>query len=96
MENALALRAMLKRLLTTPLPVRSLVVALALGALTAGAVACADTQGGDDAAVPNRGIRIAVGEPFLDFTVKDADGNDFTLSSLKGKPILLNVFRGHW
>ena len=39
---------------------------------------------------------IRVGEPFLDFTAPDHNGEPFTLSSLAGKPILMKFFRGHW
>jgi hypothetical protein len=46
--------------------------------------------------MPEKAPAVAVGQSFLDFTAKDADGNDFTLSSLKGTPFLLKFFRGHW
>lgn len=39
---------------------------------------------------------VKVGAPILDFTARDANGNDFALSSLSGGPFLLKFFRGHW
>jgi peroxiredoxin len=36
------------------------------------------------------------GRPAPDFTVKDQDGHDFTLSSLRGKKVLLVFYRAHW
>jgi len=42
--------------------------------------------------VPN----VAVGRPILDFTAPDAEGRPFSLSSLRGRPLLLKFFRGHW
>jgi len=39
---------------------------------------------------------IAVGGPMLDFTALDEHGAEFHLSSLRGRPILLKFFRGHW
>jgi hypothetical protein len=39
---------------------------------------------------------IAVGEPLRDFTAIDEEGRRFELSSLRGRPILLKFFRGHW
>ncbi len=71
---------------------RALVLALVL----AGGMGC----GGDARAVaqpvPADVPRVAVGDPYIDFTAPDADGNAFTLSSLDGTPILLKFFRGHW
>ena len=39
---------------------------------------------------------IAVGGDMLNFVAPDANGVDFDLSSLHGKPYLLKFFRGHW
>ena len=36
------------------------------------------------------------GKPAPDFTVKDQDGNNFTLSSLRGQKVLLVFYRAHW
>ena len=37
-----------------------------------------------------------VGQPAPDFTARDADGKNFTLSSLEGRTVLLKFFRGYW
>ena len=39
---------------------------------------------------------LAVGAPLPDFTAPDDEGGTFELASLRGKPILLKFFRGHW
>lgn len=39
---------------------------------------------------------VAVGGPVLDFTARDDEGRPFALSSLRGAPVLLKFFRGHW
>jgi cytochrome oxidase Cu insertion factor (SCO1/SenC/PrrC family) len=39
---------------------------------------------------------VAVGSRIPDFTALDHTGEPFSLSSLKGKPILMKFFRGHW
>jgi cytochrome oxidase Cu insertion factor (SCO1/SenC/PrrC family) len=31
-----------------------------------------------------------------DFTLKDQDGHDLTLSALRGNPVLLVFYRGYW
>ena len=46
--------------------------------------------------MPGNTPTVGVGQPILDFTAKDAAGNDFSLASLKGTPFLLKFFRGHW
>ncbi len=46
--------------------------------------------------VPKPQIASAVGKPAPDFTLKDQDGHDFTLSSLRGSPVLLIFYRGYW
>jgi peroxiredoxin len=32
----------------------------------------------------------------VSFSAPDADGREFDLSSLAGRPFLLKFFRGHW
>ena len=39
---------------------------------------------------------VGVGEPALDFTALTENGEPFELASLKGSPLLLKFFRGHW
>jgi len=39
---------------------------------------------------------VKVGEPILRFRARDAEGNDFDLQELAGRPFLLKFFRGHW
>jgi hypothetical protein len=39
---------------------------------------------------------IRVGETLREFTAPDENGDDFSLSSVSGKPVLLKFFRGHW
>ncbi|MAG29970.1 MAG: hypothetical protein CL908_03635 [Deltaproteobacteria bacterium] len=39
---------------------------------------------------------VEVGGPILPFSALDADGREFDLTSLRGKPYLLKFFRGHW
>ncbi len=39
---------------------------------------------------------VAVGSPLPEFSAPDQDGRPFTLSSLRGRPVLLKFFRGHW
>lgn len=46
--------------------------------------------------VPKPQIASAQGSLAPDFTVKDQDGRDFTLSSLRGSPVLLILYRGYW
>lgn len=41
-------------------------------------------------------IRVAVGEPALDFDARDDQGEPFALSRLRGRPVLIKFFRGHW
>jgi cytochrome oxidase Cu insertion factor (SCO1/SenC/PrrC family) len=37
-----------------------------------------------------------VGKPAPDFTLPDQDGKPFTLSSLRGAPVVLIFYRGYW
>jgi cytochrome oxidase Cu insertion factor (SCO1/SenC/PrrC family) len=39
---------------------------------------------------------VTVGAPLLDFTALDDSGKPFEIASLKGRPILMKFFRGHW
>ncbi len=39
---------------------------------------------------------VAVGSPLPDFTAPDHEGRPFALASLKGHPVLMKFFRGHW
>jgi peroxiredoxin len=41
-------------------------------------------------------IRVAVGEPALEFSARDDSGERFALAALRGRPVLLKFFRGHW
>ena len=46
--------------------------------------------------VPKPQIASAEGKLAPDFTLKDQDGHDVTLSSLRGAPVLLIFYRGYW
>ena len=46
--------------------------------------------------VPKPQVASAAGQILPDFTVKDQDNHDFTLSSLRGSPVLLIFYRGYW
>jgi hypothetical protein len=46
--------------------------------------------------LPTTPMALAVGQPAPDFTAPDSTGAPFTLSSLRGRPVLLKFFRGHW
>lgn len=39
---------------------------------------------------------IRVGESLRDFTAVDENGDDFSIGSIAGRPVLLKFFRGHW
>ena len=39
---------------------------------------------------------VAVGKPILEFTAPDESGKPFELARLRGRPVLLKFFRGHW
>jgi len=39
---------------------------------------------------------LAVGDSLLEFSASDENGEIFDLASLRGRPILLKFFRGHW
>jgi len=46
--------------------------------------------------LPKPQIASAEGKPAPNFTLKDQDGHDLTLSSLRGAPVLLMFYRGYW
>lgn len=39
---------------------------------------------------------VALGQPVLDLVATDDAGRPFTLAGLRGRPVLLKFFRGHW
>jgi len=39
---------------------------------------------------------LAVGDPILEFSASDEKGEIFDIASLRGRPVLLKFFRGHW
>lgn len=39
---------------------------------------------------------LAVGDPIPEFSATDENGEIFDFASLRGQPILLKFFRGHW
>jgi cytochrome oxidase Cu insertion factor (SCO1/SenC/PrrC family) len=45
---------------------------------------------------PKPQIPSNVGKPAPDFTLPDQDGKPFTLSSLRGAPVVLIFYRGYW
>jgi hypothetical protein len=63
-------------------------VSLLLGALYLGLLALARQS--------RQAPAVAVGSPLLDFGAPDQDGERFELASLRGRPVLLKFFRGHW
>jgi cytochrome oxidase Cu insertion factor (SCO1/SenC/PrrC family) len=46
--------------------------------------------------MPDRPTTVRVGDAAPDFTALDAEGAPFRLSELRGRPVLLKFFRGHW
>jgi cytochrome oxidase Cu insertion factor (SCO1/SenC/PrrC family) len=46
--------------------------------------------------MPAAPMAVAVGQEAPDFTAPDSNGEPLTLSSLRGRPVLLKFFRGHW
>jgi cytochrome oxidase Cu insertion factor (SCO1/SenC/PrrC family) len=46
--------------------------------------------------VPPPQVASAAGQMAPDFTLQDQDGRGFTLSSLRGDPVLLIFYRGYW
>jgi len=45
---------------------------------------------------PKPQIQSNAGNPVPDFTLPDQDGKPFTLSSLRGAPVVLIFYRGYW
>ena len=45
---------------------------------------------------PKAKIAEATRQPAPDFTLSDAQGNPFTLSSAKGHKVVLYFYRGYW
>jgi cytochrome oxidase Cu insertion factor (SCO1/SenC/PrrC family) len=45
---------------------------------------------------PKAQIAAATHQPAPDFTLKDGNGADFTLSSLRGHKVVLYFYRGYW
>jgi hypothetical protein len=46
--------------------------------------------------LPHQPPVVAVGDAAPDFRAVDAEGNEFRLSDLRGSPVLLKFYRGHW
>jgi hypothetical protein len=46
--------------------------------------------------LPDQPPPFAVGDVAPDFSAYDAEGRAFRLSQLRGSPVLLKFFRGHW
>jgi cytochrome oxidase Cu insertion factor (SCO1/SenC/PrrC family) len=70
---------------------------LSLLILAAVAVACAQLgpkDGGELA--PSDPDRIQIGQKAPDFTLKNADGQAVSLSSYRGKNVVLVFYRGYW
>jgi len=40
--------------------------------------------------------KVSAGGPILDFQATDDAGERFELASLRGRPLLIKFFRGHW
>ena len=66
------------------------VVALLLGAVAFAAVVFVMIQ------VPKPQIASNTGKPAPAFTLKDQDGKDFALASLRGQHVLIIFYRGYW
>jgi cytochrome oxidase Cu insertion factor (SCO1/SenC/PrrC family) len=45
---------------------------------------------------PKAQISSATHRPVPDFTLRDANGKDFTLSSQRGHKVVLYFYRGYW
>jgi cytochrome oxidase Cu insertion factor (SCO1/SenC/PrrC family) len=54
------------------------------------------TAMGQNKPYPSAQIPSAEGKPAPDFTLKDQDNRNFTLSEQKGKWVLLYFYRGYW
>ena len=67
---------------------RVLLVALVFSFLASAAVGATP---GDKRAAP-----VGAGDTAPDFTLEDQDGRKHTLSSQRGRPVVLVFYRGHW
>lgn len=47
-------------------------------------------------AQPEAVAAFAVGDPFPDFVATDDEQRTFSTADLRGRPVLLKLFRGHW
>ena len=63
-----------------------------VAAATAGAGTAADDSSGDPAAASSAACMANAKPANFDFTIKDVDGNNVSLSSYKGKVVLLNFW----
>ena len=58
---------------------------------------CAQYGPKDGAELPPSDLdRVQAGQPAPDFTLPDSAGSSFTLSSLRGKNVVLVFYRGYW
>lgn len=69
--------------------IKAFVILIVL-ALTLAAAGCSSSGPAGNGAVPTVGS--AVGDLAADFTLKDLDGQTITLSSLRGRPVMLNFW----
>jgi peroxiredoxin len=46
--------------------------------------------------LPKKNPAVSVGATAPDFTATDADGREFRLSDLRGRPVLMKFYRGYW
>lgn len=75
----------MKKLLTLPL----------LLVLAGGLMAQSGPKDGAD--LPPADLdRVQAGQPAPDFTLPDSAGDDFSLSALHGKSVVLVFYRGYW
>ena len=51
-----------------------------------------DDVDSETAVLPNSAGPLEVGNPAYDFTLQDLDGNQYTLSELKGQPVIVNFW----
>jgi peroxiredoxin len=67
-------------------------IAGALAALGGGAFLALFSASGQRRVTP----AFSVGQPVIDFTTTDDHGRPFDMVRLRGRPVLLKFFRGHW
>jgi peroxiredoxin len=46
--------------------------------------------------LPKKKLAVSVGATAPDFTATDANGREFRLSDLRGRPVLMKFYRGYW